>query len=93
MLKVTPRNVTGLVDGLADAGLVTREPHPTDRRATLVTLTPAGASLMERMARERQDLAARLFDDLPAGHLSSFLHGIDLVTGRLRQALQAEGRQ
>ena len=37
-LKVTPRAVTGLVDALAADGLVTREPHPTDRRAALVTL-------------------------------------------------------
>src|SRR5512133_1852278 len=37
-LKCTPRNVTGLVDALEAAGLVTRKPHPTDRRATLATL-------------------------------------------------------
>ncbi len=32
-LQVTPRNVTGLVDALADSGFVERAPHPTDRRA------------------------------------------------------------
>lgn len=88
-LKVTPRNITGLVDGLVQAGLVTREAHPTDRRATLVTPTPAGASLMDEMVRQHQELAARLFGDLPAGRLSDFLAAIDHVTGRLRETLES----
>jgi DNA-binding MarR family transcriptional regulator len=33
-LGVTPRAITGLVDALTDGGFVTREPHPSDRRAT-----------------------------------------------------------
>src|SRR5262245_10385932 len=41
-LRCTPRNVTGLVDALQEAGFVARKPHPTDRRATLVTLTEKG---------------------------------------------------
>ncbi|MEN3610618.1 MarR family transcriptional regulator [Plantactinospora sp. ZYX-F-223] len=38
-LKCTPRNVTGLVDALEAAGFVARSAHPTDRRATVVSLT------------------------------------------------------
>jgi hypothetical protein len=34
-LRVTPRAMTGLVDALVASGLVTREPHPNDRRAAL----------------------------------------------------------
>lgn len=41
-LDVTPRNVTKLVDGLEAEGLVRREGHPEDRRATLIAITPAG---------------------------------------------------
>src|ERR671912_452474 len=44
-LDVTPRNVTGLVDALEATGYVTREPHPGDRRATLVTLTDHGTDV------------------------------------------------
>jgi DNA-binding MarR family transcriptional regulator len=92
-LKVTPRNVTGLVDGLVDDGHVSREPHPTDRRATLVTLTPAGLSLMDGMARGREELAARLFGGLPARRLRGFLDGIDDVTARLHEALGEEAER
>jgi DNA-binding MarR family transcriptional regulator len=91
-LKVTPRNITGLVDGLVGTGLVTREAHPTDRRARLVTLTPAGASLTEELARDHRALAARLFGDLPAEQLHGLLGGIELMTERLRAALELPGR-
>ena len=41
-LQVHPTSVTNAVDRLAAAGLVRREPHPTDGRATLVALTDEG---------------------------------------------------
>jgi DNA-binding MarR family transcriptional regulator len=50
-LNVTPRNVTGLVDGLEAAGLVERVPDPADRRATIVHMTPEGESVAQRGRR------------------------------------------
>jgi DNA-binding MarR family transcriptional regulator len=50
-LGVTPRNVTGLVDGLESAGLVERVPDPADRRATIVRMTPEGESVAMRGRR------------------------------------------
>jgi DNA-binding MarR family transcriptional regulator len=44
-MRCTPRNVTGLVDALERDGYVTRGRHPTDRRATIVTLTERGAKV------------------------------------------------
>ena len=44
-LHVSPRNVTGLVDALVATGFVSREPHPSDRRATLVRFTEHGADV------------------------------------------------
>ncbi len=41
-LGVSPRNVTGLVDALEAQGLVERVPDPSDRRAVIARLTPAG---------------------------------------------------
>src|SRR5919204_6073607 len=42
LLRVTPRNVTGLVDNLEKAGLVERVADPDDRRAVRARLTDAG---------------------------------------------------
>lgn len=44
-LMVRPTTVTLLVDQLADRKLVRRSPHPTDRRANLVSLTSRGRAL------------------------------------------------
>jgi DNA-binding MarR family transcriptional regulator len=44
-LLVTPRNMTAMVDQLEEAGLVARRPHPADRRATLLELTPDGKQM------------------------------------------------
>jgi len=71
-LDVTPRNVTGLVDGLVASGHVTREPHPDDRRATLVTPTALGARTIEDLVTSHEDLARRLFGDVPPDALATF---------------------
>lgn len=41
-LGIDPPYATVVVQDLSERGLVERIPHPTDRRAKLVTLTPAG---------------------------------------------------
>jgi len=57
-LGVTPRNVTGLIDVLAEDGFVARGPHPTDRRATVVTLTEKGSSVAATLHAEEQAFPA-----------------------------------
>lgn len=49
-LMVTGGNVTGVTDQLEAEGLVKRAPHPHDRRAFAVQLTPAGKRQFRRMA-------------------------------------------
>ena len=41
-LQVHPTSITNAVDRLEAAGLVSRSPHPTDGRATLIAVTAAG---------------------------------------------------
>jgi DNA-binding MarR family transcriptional regulator len=91
-LKVTPRAVTGLVDALVGAGLVTREPHPTDRRATLVTLTAEGKRLTAKLKREHRTLARALFAQMSRGEFDSFEHGLAAVITNLRTHLGSTGR-
>ena len=86
-LKVTPRAITGLVDALVGAGLVTRESHPTDRRATLVTLTATGKKLTAMLKRDHRTLARALFAQMPPGELDSFERGLAAVITNLRMHL------
>jgi DNA-binding MarR family transcriptional regulator len=47
-LVVSRPNITGLVDGLVDDGLVKRIHHPEDRRMVLAQLTQQGKDFMRR---------------------------------------------
>jgi DNA-binding MarR family transcriptional regulator len=83
-LKCTPRNVTGLVDALESAGFVARSPHPTDRRATIVSLTGQGRTLAADWHRDRDDGTAHLLADTSAADLMTFVTVLDRVLGNLR---------
>ena len=63
-LHIAPRSATEVVDALEAKGLVQRSPDPTDRRATLVSLTPRGSDLMDEVRRARGLESERLFDRL-----------------------------
>jgi DNA-binding MarR family transcriptional regulator len=87
---VTSRNITGLVDGLVATGFVTREAHPTDRRATLVTLTEHGKAIGLTMFQQQQEFAATLFGDFAEGELDTLVAGLDKILTRLRGLAQAQ---
>jgi DNA-binding MarR family transcriptional regulator len=59
-LQVHPASVTNAVDRLESRGLVRRAPHPSDRRATLAELTPAGRAVADAATAE---LNATVFAD------------------------------
>jgi DNA-binding MarR family transcriptional regulator len=76
-LSVSPRNVTGLVDGLVASGHVTRQPHPTDRRAILVTPTAKGQSAIRSLVDSHAHLARQLFGHVPSDQLALFTATLD----------------
>jgi DNA-binding MarR family transcriptional regulator len=82
-LGVSARTVTGLVDHLAADGFVTREPHPTDRRATLVTFTARGEQWLHRQRSEQAEFGKQLFGAMPAERFDGFVAGLDDVLGAL----------
>ncbi len=56
-------NVTSVVDGLEVRGLVTRQPHPEDRRVKLLVLTDPGR-VTRAAIDERMFATLTVFDDL-----------------------------
>lgn len=76
-LGVTPRNVTGLVDALVESGHVSREPHPTDRRATMVTPTRKGRKTIRDLVESHEELAQQLFGAVPPPRLAAFVTTLD----------------
>ena len=78
-LRIAPRSATEVVDGLAERGLVTRVPDPSDRRAVLVELTAAGHRTVADIHRSQADAAEQTFgalSDRDRAHLRRILGGI-----------------
>ncbi|MFN4219179.1 MAG: MarR family winged helix-turn-helix transcriptional regulator [Candidatus Bipolaricaulia bacterium] len=57
---LTPATVSDAVSSLEDKGLLTREPHPDDRRAQILRLTPKGRRSAEKLSRWSDALTEQL---------------------------------
>lgn len=89
-LEVSARNVTGLVDALEDGGYVSRSPHPSDRRATIVSLTASARRRMREMQREHAELTADLLGAVDPVDRPALERGVDAIAARLRELIEAD---
>lgn len=65
-LDILPPNLVGMIKSLDKRGLIERRPHPTDRRAQGLHLSPAG----KKLQKEAQATATKLESDV-ASRLSA----------------------
>lgn len=84
-LEVSARNVSALVDALEGTGHVRRTPHPSDRRAVLLELTPEAEAVMGRMQAEHAEVDATLSASVAPADREAFARGLDAVVTRLQQ--------
>ena len=63
-LRIAPRSATEVADALEDAGLLTRSPDPSDRRAVLLSLTSRGWQSVDAAVRSRRAAAERAMSHL-----------------------------
>jgi DNA-binding MarR family transcriptional regulator len=83
-LGVTATNITALVDALESDGLVTRKAHPTDRRATLIEITPkAEYKLMKKDCEGYRERVAEVFGALSEAERRELLRLMDKLQTRL----------
>jgi DNA-binding MarR family transcriptional regulator len=77
LLGIDRTTMVGVIDELERKRLVTRHPHPDDRRKNVVDLTDEGRDIFDRAGRASQDAERR------------FLAPLDDVTARrLKEALR-----
>jgi DNA-binding MarR family transcriptional regulator len=86
-LGVTARTVTTLVDALEREGLLVRLPDPTDRRATLLSLTERARTQFEQVRNRQMELGEELLAPLDQEQRQQLL---DLLN-RLNRGVLAEG--
>ena len=90
-LKVTPRNVTTLIDALEETGFVRRTAHPTDRRAVVIVLTPKGQKSFARLQSETTEFAGQLFGNLSERDLKTFQRILHDVGAKLSELAKENG--
>jgi DNA-binding MarR family transcriptional regulator len=88
LCEVTPRNITGLVDALETSGHVRRTPHPSDRRAVLVELTPSARETMTRMQADHAQLDDTLLEAVAPDDRAALERGLDAIASRLRTLVE-----
>ena len=69
------------LDDLQAAGLISREPDPADRRARLLSITPAGLRVRRQVQDEIQRKEERVLAELPPAERAAFLR----AAGRLAE--------
>ena len=87
-LGVTSGSLTAMLDRLEVAGLVRREPHPTDRRSLHVSLTDLG---VQRLAESRDRMRGLVEGAVPARSRDPFVRGLHQMTEALVGWLDSPG--
>jgi DNA-binding MarR family transcriptional regulator len=64
--QVQPPTMTRIVANLAEAGMVTREADPNDRRSARVRITSAGERALQQMRTRKNAFLLRRLDELTA---------------------------
>ena len=84
--SVTRQHVQTIVNSLLDAALVELESNPRHKRSSLVTLTPEGSQIIERM-RERE---SRVFDDSELDTMRDEIRAAAHTLEKVRLSLDAK---
>jgi MarR family transcriptional regulator, organic hydroperoxide resistance regulator len=88
-LSLTTGGTSKIVDAIEASGYCRRRPNPSDRRSSVIELTPAGRRLLTRATKTFEaELESRLGAALPARSLQQF--GVTLAT--LRASAQDRAR-
>jgi DNA-binding MarR family transcriptional regulator len=67
------------VASLERLGLIVRRPDPSDSRASLLELSPAGQAVHQEVLARRQRFATQLFEDLDAAERQTVAEGLALL--------------
>jgi DNA-binding MarR family transcriptional regulator len=85
-MMVSNGNITGLVDRLAEQGLILRRPSQTDRRVHIVSLTPEGQKFFRTMARVNAKWVGDIFAGLSADDIEALMALLAKTKASAREA-------
>ena len=85
--RIQRPTATRVIARLEEAGFVDRTPDPLDRRSCVVSLTPAGGELLNRVRTRKDAYLARRLRDLDADERAT----LDRAAAILERVLEGDG--
>jgi len=79
--------IIATLDELQQAGLITREPDPADRRVRLLAITAAGRQVRAAAQTAIQANEERVLDRLPSADRRAFLRAVELLSALPREEI------
>ncbi len=89
-LGVNPSTAMRMVDRMAAAGLVDRHANPGNRREVVLSLTDAGARLVERVMARRYEEIGALVSRLPHDQRSGLVAGLRALAEAAHEPVTAD---
>jgi DNA-binding MarR family transcriptional regulator len=89
-LKVSPPNVTGIIDRMVEQDLVSREDNPQNRRMQMLKVTPRGASILKNLHERGTMRFTGILNSLSLEELAALEKGLSALS---RAVEQAEGEK
>jgi DNA-binding MarR family transcriptional regulator len=90
-MMVSNGNITGLVERLAEQGLIRRRPLPSDRRVQIVSLTAEGRRFFRAMARANADWIGEIFAGLTQRDVEALMPLLAKTKDSARKAVNNGG--
>lgn len=84
-VRLDGSTVSRQVHALEQNGLVGCEPHPTDRRGSVVVITPEGRQAIDQHRQARRKIFAELLSDVPSAELEAATAVLELLTTRIEE--------
>lgn len=91
-LMVTNGNLTGLVDGLVEEGLVIRETVAEDRRAILVRLSKRGERGFAKMAVANESWLGELFSGADRRTLNALMRDLEILKASINANVRPDAK-
>lgn len=79
LLNLDNSTISRTVNNLVNAGLVTRELNPEDRRYVTIQLTEAGKKIFDDIEKNMNSKFKKLFEKIPEGNRAQVLEGLKIL--------------
>lgn len=90
-LMVSNGNVTTVVAGLVDDGLVDKRPAPQDRRVQVISLTANGRKSFRAMAERHEEWIADLYAGLSPEEITALMRQLSKTKLSIQQSISRSG--